>query len=75
VFVPGVLLDGVERPNVTAGETVKTLGALDRSEETARSVLSHLTGPSDLVAAHGLVRTEHELVLVQLRLEKLLSHL
>ena len=75
VLVPGVLLDGVERPDVGAGDADQPLGAADGPEETAGPVFSHLTGPSDLVAADRLVGAEHQLVLVQLRLEKLLGHL
>ena len=75
MLVPGVLLDGVERPDVGAGDADQPLGAADGPEETAGPVLSHLTGPSDLVAADRLVGTENQLVLVQLRLEKLLGHL
>ena len=75
VLVPGVLLDGVERSDVGAGDADQPLGAADRPEETAGPVFSHLTGPSDLVAADRLVGAEHQLVLVQLRLEKLLGHL
>ena len=75
VLVPGVLLDGVERPDVGAGDADQPLGAADRPEETAGPVFSHLTGPSDLVTADRLVGAENQLVLVQLRLEKLLGHL
>ena len=75
VLVPGVLLDGVERSDVETVQAVQSLGAVDRSEEAGGSVLSHLAGSSDLVTADRLVRTQNQLVLLQLRPQELLGHL
>ena len=52
VLVPGVLLDGVERPGVSAGHAEPHLGTADRSEETAVPVLLHQADRGDLLTAH-----------------------
>ena len=69
MLVPGVLLDGVEGSDVETVEAVEPLGTVDRSEEAGCSVLTHLTGSSDLVAANRLVRTQNQFVLRVLRTE------
>ena len=74
VLVPGVLLDGVERPIVTAGQTDPHLGTADRPEETAVPVLPHHAGPRDLLAAHGPEGTVNQAVGLHLRPQELLGH-
>ena len=74
VFVSSVLLDGAERSNVEAGQAEHALGTFDRSKEANFPVDGHQLGSGDLVAAHGLVGTEDEPVLVQLGPEELLGH-
>ena len=74
VLVPGVLLDGVERSAVSAGQTEPLLGTLDRSEETAVPVFPHHTGPSDLLAAHRPEGAVHQSVELHLSPQELLGH-
>ena len=74
VLVPGVLLDGVERSAVSAGQAEPLLGTLDRSEETAVPVFPHHTGPSDLLAAHRPEGTVHQSVELHLSPQELLGH-
>ena len=73
MFISGVLLDGAQWSNVETREAEHPLGTFDRSEQTNFSVNGHQLRSGDLVAAHGLVGTEHEPVLVQLRPEQLLG--
>ena len=74
VLVPGVLLDGVERPSVGAGQTEPHLGTPDRSEETAVPVFPHQADRGDLLAALRPEGTVHQSVELHLGLEKFLSN-
>ena len=74
VLVPGVLLDGVERPSVSAGQTEPHLGTADRPEETVVPVLPHHAGPGDLLAAHRPEGTVNQAIGLHLRPEQLLGH-
>ena len=74
VLVPGVLLDGVERPAVGAGETVPLLGTLDRPEETSVPVFPHHAGPGDLLAAHRPEGAVDQQVELHLGPQQLLGH-
>ena len=74
VLVPGVLLDGVERSAVTAGQAEPLLGTLDRSEETAVPVFPHHAGPSDLLATHRPEGAVHQSVELHLSPQELLGH-
>lgn len=74
VLVPGVLLDGVERPGVTAGQTEPDLGTADRPEETAVPVLPHHAPPGDLLTAHGPEGAVDQAVEINLRPQELLGH-
>ena len=74
VLVPGVLLDGVERPGVSAGQTEPHLGTPDRSEETAVPVLPHQADRGDLLASHGPEGTVDQPVELHLCLEEFLGN-
>ena len=74
VLVPGVLLDGVERPAVAAGEAEPLLGTLDRPEETAVPVVPHHAGPGDLLTANRLKGTVDQPVELHLSPQQLLGH-
>ena len=74
VLVPGVLLDGVERPAVGAGETEPLLGTLDRPEETAVPVIPHHAGPGDLLAAHRPEGAVDQQIELHLGPQQLLGH-
>ena len=74
VLVPGVLLDGVERPGMAAGQTEPDLGTADRPEETAVPVLPHHAPPGDLLTAHGPEGAVDQAVEINLRPQELLGH-